>query len=549
MRRFTELYFELDRTTRTAEKVAALVRYFQDAEAADAAWALFFLTGNRVKRLISTGLLRDWISETSGYPPWLVEESYDAVGDLAETLALLLPPHEAIAQEPLHELVERRMLALRGLTPDEQKPIVQQAWRELSPPQCLVYHKLITGEFRVGVARTLVVRALATVADVPPATMAHRLMGDWQPTPAAYLAMLSGGGHDDPGRPYPFFLAHPLEEPLVSLGEINDWQAEWKWDGIRSQAIRRAEQLLIWSRGEELMTDRFPELACLRDVLPEGTVLDGEILAWAVNQPLPFAAMQKRIGRKRLTPKILAETPVVFMAYDIMEDGGVDIRSQPLAERRRRLEELAAVGGCKELRLSPVVVAATWDDLEAAWQSSRERLVEGLMLKRRDSAYGVGRPRGVWWKWKISPHAIDAVLIYAQRGHGRRASLYTDYTFGLWDNGQLVPVAKAYSGLTDDEIRQVDAFVRRNTLEKHGPVRVVRPELVFERHLEGIQASDRHRSGVAVRFPRMARWRHDKKTEEADTLDTLKRLLDLQTDRQARGQIDSESAAGRQAWH
>jgi DNA ligase-1 len=525
MQRFTDLYTALGSTTRTAEKVAALDRYFAAAEPADAAWALFFLTGNRLKRLASTALLRDWIAETAGLPLWLVEECYDAVGDLAEALALLVPPHQQTAEEPLHEVVERRMLALKSLTPDVQKQIVQQAWREFSPAQCLVWHKLITGEFRVGVARTLVVRALASVAHVPPATMAHRLMGDWQPTAASYVALLSGSQSEDPGRPYPFFLAHPLEEPLEWLGDIGDWQAEWKWDGIRAQAIRRAGQLMIWSRGEELVTDRFPELGCLVEALPEGTVLDGEILAWQGELPMPFAALQTRIGRKRLTPKVLAASPVAFMAYDLLEDGGVDVRPLPLGDRRGRLEQLIAGTKCQELRLSPIVAAPTWSALEEGWRGSRERLVEGLMLKRRDSAYGVGRPRGAWWKWKISPHTVDAVLIYAQRGHGRRASLYTDYTFGVWDNGELVPVAKAYSGLTDEEIRDVDSFVRGSTLEKFGPVRVVKPELVFELHFEGIQASSRHKSGIAVRFPRMARWRRDKKPDEADTLDSLRRLL------------------------
>jgi DNA ligase-1 len=444
---------------------------------------------------------------------------------VAETIALLVPPHERRTDEALHVLVERRMLELREQPPDMQKRIVFGAWSELSQAQCLVWHKLITGEFRVGVARTLVVRALANVAQVPPATMAHRLMGDWQPRPDAYAAILKGGETGDPGRPYPFFLAHPLEQPLQSLGDICDWQAEWKWDGIRAQAIRRAGELMIWSRGEELITDRFPELDCLKRALPDGTVLDGEIMAWRGEQPLPFAALQTRIGRKKLTSKVLAASPAAFIAYDILEDGGLDIRQQPLMARRQRLEELVAVSTCPELRISPVVVATSWDELEGSWRTSRERLVEGLMLKRRDSAYGVGRPRGAWWKWKIDPHSIDAVLIYAQRGHGRRASLYTDYTFGLWDNGQLVPVAKAYSGLTDEEIREVDGFVRRNTLEKFGPVRVVKPELVFELHFEGIQASSRHKSGIAVRFPRMARWRRDKKPEEADTLEALKKLL------------------------
>ena len=525
MQRFTELYTLLDRTTRTSEKVLALETYFAAAPPADAAWALFFLMGNTTPRGVSTARLREWLAAEAGLPLWLVEESYDAVGDLAETLALLVPPHSEVAAQSLHILVEQKVLALKAMPPEDQQALVAQTWRELSQPQCLVWHKLITGEFRVGVARTLVVRALANVAKVPPATMAHRLMGAWQPTAESYLALLSGEAAADPGRPYPFFLAYPLEGELESLGNPGEWQAEWKWDGIRSQIIHRAGQLLIWSRGEELVTDRFPELAALSSVLPEGAVIDGEILAWQGENVLPFNALQTRIGRKRLTSKVLAASPVVCMAYDLLEDGGQDIRSLALAQRRSRLEALVGAAGMPQLRLSPIVSATTWDELRALWQLSRERLVEGLMLKRLSSAYGVGRTKGDWWKWKISPYSIDAVLIYAQRGSGRRASLYTDYTFGLWDAGELVPVAKAYSGLTDDEIRQVDGFVRKNTLEKFGPVRVVKPELVFELHFEGIAASNRHKSGVAVRFPRMARWRQDKPVTEADELETLRRLL------------------------
>jgi DNA ligase-1 len=526
MQRFTELYIALDRTTRTVEKVLAMENYFRAAPPADAAWALYFLMGNKVQRAVSTARLREWLAAESGLPLWLIEESYDAVGDLAETLALLAPPYAEASDQPLHEVVAERVLALRSLPPEGQQPLVVQTWRALSPPQCLVWHKLITGELRVGVSRTLVVRAMATVANIPAATMAHRLMGAWQPTAEAYLALLNGEASVDPGRPYPFFLAYPLEGTLESLGGISEWQAEWKWDGIRAQVIRRAGQLLIWSRGEELITDRFPELSSLAKALPDGTVIDGEILAWQGDQPLPFNSLQTRIGRKRLTPKVLAASPVALMAYDLLEHNGEDIRSRPLVERRALLESLvAATGDTAPLYLSPAVVAADWAALRSLWQGSRERQVEGLMLKRRASAYGVGRTKGNWWKWKISPYSVDAVLIYAQRGSGRRASLYTDYTFGLWHDDKLVPVAKAYSGLTDDEIREVDAFVRKNTLEKFGPVRVVKPELVFELHFEGIQASTRHKAGIAVRFPRMARWRQDKPAAEADTLESLQKLL------------------------
>jgi ATP-dependent DNA ligase len=511
MQRFTELYQRLDATNRTAEKTSLLENYFAVTPPADAAGALFFLFGNRVQRAVNTTRLREWLAEAAGWPLWLIEESYDAVGDLAETLALLVPPHATATRESLADLVAHRILALKGLPPDEQRLLVQQAWRELSPGQCFVWHKLILGEFRIGVARTLVVRALAAATGLSPAVMAHRLSGSWQPTAESYRGLFEPEAAADPGRPYPFYLAHPLAEPLESLGAIGDWQVEWKWDGIRAQAIRRAGHLLIWSRGEELVTERFPELACLRGALPDGTVLDGEILAWTGEQPLPFADLQTRIGRTRLTPKILAASPVVFMAYDVLEAGGADVRQRPQAERRRILEQIVAeAGNCAPLRLSALVTAPDWPELATLWRTSRERRVEGFMLKRRSASYGVGRTKGDWWKWKIEPYAIDAVLIYAQRGSGRRASLYSNYTFGLWRDGELVPMAKAYSGLTGQEIREVDAFVRANTIDKFGPVRVVKPQLVFELHFEGLQRSSRHKSGIAVRFPRMARWRRDK---------------------------------------
>lgn len=400
------------------------------------------------------------------------------------------------------------------------------AWKELDATERFIFHKLLLGEFRVGVARTLVARALANVAGVPADTMAHRLMGDWQPTAEDFRDLTAAvPARADPGRPYPFFLAHPLASGLEELGDLNDWQAEWKWDGIRAQLLRRQGQVLVWSRGEELVTDRFPEVAEIGRVIPDGVVLDGEIVAWREERPLPFAVLQKRIGRKTVGAKLLAEAPVVFLAFDLLEWEHMDVRQEAWSERRGRLESLARqVHRDFAFRLSPLLSAGDWPGLAELRESARGTLVEGLMLKRRDSAYGVGRPRGDWWKWKVDPYSIDAVLIYAQWGHGRRASLYTDYTFGVWHNGELAPVAKAYSGLTDEEIRQVDAFVQRNTTGKFGPVRVVKPELVFELHFEGIQVSSRHKSGLAVRFPRIARWRQDKRPDEADTLAAVQAL-------------------------
>ncbi len=531
MKSFASLYAALDETTKTTGKVRALVDYFGRASAADAAWAVYFLIGRKPRQVIPTPKLRAWAIAEAGIPEWLFQESYDAVGDIAETIALLLPSPRQSTDLPLSDWVEQRLLALRGKPVEVQQQAILDAWRSLDPRQRFVWNKLISGAFRVGVSQQLVTRALGLVGKIEPAVVAHRLMGDWEPTASFFERLLVHDAADaDLSRPYPFFLAYPLEDPLESLGTIDEWQAEWKWDGIRSQLIRRGGQTFLWSRGEELVTERYPELAAVGDALPEGTAIDGEILPFKDEKILPFAMLQKRIGRKAVTRSILAQVPVIIMAYDLIEAGGSDLRVRPLDERREALATL--ISGLRgefpslaaRLRLSPTVAAASWDELAQARISSRQQEAEGLMLKRRRSAFGVGRRRGDWWKWKVQPNTIDAVLILAQRGSGKRASLYTDYTFGVWDTstGQLVPIAKAYSGLTDEEIRRVDAFVRQNMIEKFGPVRTVKPELVFELAFEGLNRSNRHKSGVAVRFPRILRWRTDKTAAEADTLDTVR---------------------------
>jgi DNA ligase-1 len=527
MKEFAELYAALDGTTKTSVKVRALVRYFAQAPPADAAWAVYFLSGRKPRQVVPTRKLVIWAVEAAGVPPWLFDESYHAVGDLAEAIALLLPaPQSAGGAGSLSEWVKKRLLPLRGAPEEAQRAAVLDAWRTLDDRQRFVWNKLITGAFRVGVSQLLVTRALAQVSGAPPAVLAHRLMGTWEPTAEFFERLTGREDHDaDHSRPYPFFLASPLEGDPAELGPVAEWLAEWKWDGIRAQLIRRAGRVFLWSRGEELITERFPEIAQAGEALPEGTVMDGEVLPWH-DRVLPFAALQRRIGRKTLTKKVLAEVPVVLMVHDLLELDGQDLRDRPVAERRARLEALLAAlppGG--PLQVSPRVEAEDWEGLARQRQDSRQRHVEGLMLKRLSSPYRVGRVRGDWWKWKINPLTIDAVLIYAQRGSGKRASLYTDYTFGVWDAGTLVPVAKAYSGLTDEEIRQVDAFVRKHTVEKFGPVRSVRPELVFELAFEAIQRSPRHKSGVAVRFPRILRWRQDKPAAEADTLDNVRVLL------------------------
>ena len=527
MKAFADLYAALDETTRTTEKVRAMTGYFARVPPADSAWTVYFLIGRKPKQVVPTANLRAWAATEAAVPDWLFDESYHAVGDLAETIALLLPPPSLTSDLPLSRWVEERLLPLRGADPEAQREAMRGAWAEMDDRQRFVWNKLITGAFRVGVSQQLVTRALAEVAGMDAAVVAHRLMGDWEPSATFFEHLLAPDASDaDVSRLYPFFLAHPLDILPESLGPITAWQAEWKWDGIRAQFIRRAGQTFLWTRGEELVTERYPELASIGPSLPDGTVIDGEILPWKQGRVLPFAQLQRRIGRKSLGKKLLAEVPVVLMAFDLLEDHGEDVRTRPLCWRRGRLAEIiAGVGFGGAIALSPLVPAAAWDDLAQARAGSRNRQVEGLMLKRLNSPYRVGRQRGDWWKWKISPLTIDAVLIAAQRGSGKRASLYTDYTFGVWDQGQLVTIAKAYSGLTDEEIRRVDAFVRRHALEKFGPVRTVTPELVFELAFEGIQRSSRHKAGIAVRFPRILRWRDDKPAAEADTLDTLKSLL------------------------
>ena len=530
MKEFASLYRALDETTKTSRKIAAMRDYFSHCSASDGAWAIYFLSGRRFKRLIPTSRLRIWCAEQAELPDWLFEECYGAVGDLAETMALLMPAATAGSTASLSDWVENRIRPLSGFSDDDCHQAMVKAWSELSTHERFVFNKLVTGGFRVGVAQQMVIRALADVSGVAAAVIAHRMMGTWEPVPAFFQSLIApDGGEADISKPYPFCLAHPTEGSVETLGRIEDWLVEWKWDGIRGQVIRRDGQSFVWSRGEDSVLERFPELNDSLNHLPDGTVLDGELLAWNDEGVLPFSEMQRRIGRKSIGKKLLAEVPVRFVAFDLLEENGTDLRKQPLRERRERLERLLANPLLNpSLMTSPLVHADTWEELARLRQTSRESKVEGLMLKRADSEYGVGRVTGLWWKWKIEPHTCDAVLIYAQRGHGRRASLYTDYTFAAWDGDVLVPFAKAYSGLTDAEIREVDRYVRQNTLEKFGPVRSVKPELVFELAFEDIHVSKRHKSGIAVRFPRIARWRHDKTPEQADSLDSLRRMMRLE---------------------
>ncbi len=570
MRSFAKLFTELDTTTATTTKVDALVRYFASAPAADAAWAVYFLSGGKPRQVVKTAQLRALACQVAGIEDWLFEESYQAVGDLAETIAHVLPLDSTESDLGLADWVETRLLPLRGMPEAEVTERITAYWRELDAQGRFLLVKLVGGGFRVGVSKLLVQRALAAHAGIDAKRVAQRMMGYTDgkrvPTAARFEALTAAFdpaadplamAPEDQGQPYPFFLSHQLDTAPdldQKLGPVTDWQVEWKYDGIRGQIVKRAGQVWLWSRGEELVTERFPEVVALAQALPDGTVLDGEVLVWQASstgsgRPAPFALLQQRIGRKTLTKKVLADAPVTFMAYDLLEDGGHDIRALPQHERRARLE--ARLAGTA-VRLSPVEQCDSWADYAALRSESRARGMEGFMLKRRDAAYGTGRSKadGLWWKWKIDPMSVDCVLIYAQAGHGRRASVYTDYTFAVWNRPphdkaeadavldaiaakqpaqpgalQLVAFAKAYSGLTDEEFKAVDAIIRKTTLEKFGPVRSVRPSLVFELGFEGIQRSTRHKSGVAVRFPRMLRPRHDKPLHEANTLQDLELLL------------------------
>lgn len=534
MKKFAELFTELDQTTKTNAKIDALANYFSASDAADALWAVALLTGKKPKRTVKTSELKLWSMELAGVSEWLFEESYHVVGDLAETITLLLPASETQTDYSLSGMMAL-LKTLDTKTEDQRKNIIQEIWMQLSTTERFVFNKLITGSFRVGVSQQLVIKALAKNYKLVESNVAHRLMGKWVPETSTLENLLfNTDSEEDLSKPYPFYLAYQLDVPLETLGNISDWQIEYKYDGIRGQIIVRLGELFVWSRGEELMTDKFPEFEMLKEALPDGTVIDGEILPFSGDEPMPFHIMQTRIGRKNLSKKNLADAPLAMMCYDLLEYKGTDVRPLPMSERRKMLENLIKEvreknpASAAVLKISPVFACQTAEEMIVLRGASRERMCEGLMLKHKDSLYEAGRRRGKWWKWKIDPLSVDGVLIYAQRGHGRRADLYTDYTFAVWSGDELVPFTKAYSGLTDKELVEVDSWIKKNTKEKFGPVRSVTPELVFEIAFEGINPSPRHKSGVALRFPRILRWRKDKSIKDAnhkeDLLDLIQQL-------------------------
>ncbi len=526
MKAFVDLFQALDRTTRTNEKIDALCKYLQTTSDEDKLWTIALFTDRQPKRAIKSTQLRAWAAEAAGIPLWLLEESWHSVGDLSETIASVLPNYVSEEDNTLSYWIQY-IKNMYGLSDEEKQIRIMHAWKSFSKEERFVFNKLTSGNFRVGVSQKILVKALSKSSGIAENTITHRLMGNWHPDDISYKELITIGNEtDDFSKPYPFYLAYSLEKQLTELGNINEWQAEYKWDGIRCQLIKRNGQLFIWSRGEELITSGFPEFEALIEKLSDGIVIDGELLACKDGIPMPFQELQKRISRKKVTPKIMAQIPIAILAYDLLEFDKIDIRANSLRERRILLEELVRKIDTPLVQLSTIIEVNQWEDLNDIQQAARNKMAEGLMLKQVHSPYLSGRKKGDWWKWKVDPYTVDAVLLYAQSGSGRRANLYTDYTFSVWnDSGQLVPFAKAYSGLTDAEIVEVDAWIRKNTIEKFGPVRSVHPILVFEIGFEGINHSPRHKSGIAVRFPRILRWRKDKPASEADHINILKGLM------------------------
>lgn len=525
MKHFAELISTLESTNKTNAKIDAMVHYLHTAPENDKLWFLALFTGKRPKRPVNTNLLKHWALEITGLPEWLFLESYSSVGDLGETLSLILPPPVNDIQKSLSQWMTE-LISLKYQTDDEKKTYVTESWNGLDYTERFIFNKLIGGSFRIGVSKKLLISALSKYSEIDSSQLMHSIMGKWNVDEMNFEDLISGINiNPDNSKPYPFCLAYPLEKEIQDLGIPEDWQVEYKWDGIRGQLIKRNGEIFIWSRGEELVTPQFPELLNALETFEGNFVIDGEILAVLNDEVLNFNELQKRLNRKTITPKMLREIPVKAFVYDILEFNNEDLREKPLSERRQILEKLLLANPSESIIISEMIAFDKWESLIEVREKSRENNSEGLMLKLKNSSYHTGRKKGEWWKWKVDALTIDAVLIYAQKGSGRRSGYYTDYTFAVKKDNQLVTIAKAYSGLTDKEIMEVSRFVTKNAIEKFGPVRTVKPELVFEIAFEGIGFSNRHKSGVALRFPRIVRWRRDKKIDEIDDIEEVKKLI------------------------
>lgn len=525
MKHFAELINALESTNKTNAKIDAIIDYLERAPEADKVWFIALFTGKRPKRNVNTNLMKEWALEITKLPFWLFQESYSSVGDLGETLSLILPqPTEKIDRSLTQWMTD--IISLKDKTEAEKKEFVLQSWNGLDYTERLIFNKLLGGSFRIGVSSKTLINALTKYSGQETSTLMHSMMGKWEPGEISFKELISAENvNPDNSKPYPFCLAYPLEKELEELGAPDEWLIEYKWDGIRGQIIRRNDEVFIWSRGEELVTEQFPEIEETVKAMTGNFVIDGEILAVKDGKVLNFNELQKRLNRKNITKKMLSDIPVEVFVYDLIELEGTDLREKPISARRAMLEELLLNQTPDKIRISKIIEFEKWEELDAIRESSREINSEGLMLKQKNSPYHSGRKKGDWWKWKINPLTLDAVLIYAQKGSGRRSAYYTDYTFAVKNGDSLVTIAKAYSGLTDKEIMEVSRFVNKNAIEKFGPVRTVKAELVFEIAFEGIGFSSRHKSGVALRFPRIVRWRKDKTVDEIDNLEEIKKLI------------------------
>lgn len=525
MKEFATLIQNLDGTNKTTQKLVAIEQFLKEASQNDKLWFLALFTGKRPKRAVTTALLKQWVLEVTQLPEWLFVESYAAVGDLGETIALLLPNSESSSEKSLTQWMEE-IIALKEQSDEEKKLYVLASWKQLNTTERFIFNKLLGGSFRVGVSSKTLINALAKFYKIEATAVTHAIMGDWKMDEVDFDGLVTGQFTEvNKSQPYPFCLAYALDKKLEDLGNRADWQIEYKWDGIRAQLIKRDDEIFIWSRGEELVNDQFPEMVQALMAIPFDFVIDGELLVVKDNEVFNFSELQKRLNRKTIPKKMLDELPVSVYVYDVLEWQGKDIRLHPLKERRNVLETHFSPFITNHLYLSEIINTTTWEGLDDLRQNARNINSEGLMLKNIASPYHTGRKRGDWWKWKIDPLTIDAVLIYAQKGSGRRSGYYTDYTFAVKSGDKLVTIAKAYSGLTDVEIQEVSKFVNKNAIEKFGPVRTVKPELVFEIAFEGIGFSNRHKSGVALRFPRILRWRKDKTVADIDTIEQVKQLI------------------------